>query len=133
MFIYEIVCESYHNQYVLFRTKDKFKADAFCDVYNKYHNDIFDSGVKINTIDTNQIERQADKIISRFKFVNEVKILDGEIESIKPVYVDDNRIAANDFAQSLCEGTTLFFDITDDLTADKIFAKFDEVTAGINN
>lgn len=131
MIIYEIVCDNYQNKYVLFRTKDKFKADAFCDVYNKYHNDIFDRGVKINTIDTNQIERHADKLISRFKFVNEVKINDGEIESIKPVYVDDNRIAANDFAQSLSEGTTLFFDITDDLTAEKIWAKFDEVTADV--
>ena len=124
MLIYEIVCKN-RERHILFRTKDYLKAETFCDVYNKYHNGIFDEGAIINIIDTSKIESAADKFINNFKFMTEVDISDDKITAVKPVFVDDSRIKMNDAVNSLSEGTKLFFDITDDIDEEKIWAAYE--------
>ena len=125
MLIYEVICKSYDRRYVLFRTKDQLKAESFCAVYNKYHNNIFDEGAIIKIIDTARMERDADELLKKFKFMTEVQILDGEIVSCKPVFVNDERIKLNDAISSLSEGVKLFFDIKDDLDEDKIWNRYE--------
>lgn len=123
MLIYEVISKN-QSRNVLFRTKDYKKAETFCDIYNKYHNDIFDEGVIINVIDTSKIERDADTFIDNFKFMAEVTISNGII-SVKPVFVDDTRIKMNIAVNSLSQCTKLFFDITDDIDKDKILAAYE--------
>lgn len=123
--IYEIVCKTDQTRYVLFRTKNYDKAEAFCDIYNHYHNNIFDNGVIINTVDVSKIEKHADSIINKFKFMTEVDIADNEITEIKPVFIDNDRIKANIAVNELSANTRLFFDITDDIDEDKIWAAYE--------
>ena len=127
MLIYEVISKSYNGHHIFFRTKDKLKAESFCGVYNKYHNNIFDEGATINVVDTARIEQQTDKFLQQFRFMTEVQILDEKIVSCRPVFVDDSRIKLNDAVSSLSEGVKLFFDITEDVTEDKIWARYEEL------
>lgn len=126
MFIYEVICKN-QARHILFRTKNYEKAETFCDVYNKYHNDIFDDGVILNVIDTSKIDKAANAFIDKFKFMTEVDIIDGEIATVKPVFVDDSRVKMVDAVNSLSEGTKLFFDITADIDNDTIWAAYEAV------
>ncbi len=127
MLIYELLCTDYGSNYVLFRTKDSTKAENFCNVYNRYHTKIFDNDAKIRVIDTSRIDRDADKALAGFRFMTEVKVVDGEIKSCKPVFVNDARINAAKLVEPLSEGVTFYYEITDDVSDAQILERYEKI------
>ena len=128
MLIYEVFCKDYDSGYVLFRTKDSRKAETFCDVYNKYHAAVFDRAAIVKIIDTSKIEKHADETIKSFKFMTEVKVdkSSGEVLSIKPVYINDQRIQAAELSSALSESVTLYFDVKKDVTEQMIKSAYEK-------